>query len=73
MGRMGDLWLGTYDDLIDGWVSGNIDDDEFKKGMSGLGMNSFDVDCIMSDHLPLRSVNVAFKPLFEARDEKPEV
>jgi hypothetical protein len=27
----------------------------------------------MSDHLPLRSVNVAFKPLFEARDEKPEV
>jgi|TARA_S200002703_G_C3593818_1_gene182402 hypothetical protein len=73
MGKMGDLWLGTYDDLIHDWTQGNIDDDEFKKGMSGLGIDSFELDCIMSDHLPLRSVNVAFKPLFEARDEQAEV
>ena len=31
MGRMGDLWLGTYDELIHDWTQGNIDDDEFKK------------------------------------------
>ena len=73
MGRMSDLWLGTYEDLIGEWTNGNIDDDKFKKEMSSLGVDLFEIDCIMSDHLPLRSVNIAFKPLFEARDEQAEV